>query len=100
MIPAAVSTVVDAAGLALVRVAAATPSPAPDFNEDTVTPGLFGFITMLVIAVAAVLLALDMVRRVRRTTYREQVAERLDAEERERDAAAARERPEGPSADR
>jgi hypothetical protein len=60
------------------------PTPGPDFNEDTVTPGLFGFVTMLVIAVAAVLLGLDMVRRVRRTTYRAQVTERLDAEERER----------------
>lgn len=42
---------------------------------------------MFVIAGAAVLLALDMVRRVRRTTYRAQVAERLDAEERDRDAS-------------
>jgi len=83
-----IPAVLDSATLVLSRVAAATPSPAPDFNEDTVTPGLFGFITMLVIAVAAVLLALDMVRRVRRTTYREQVAERLDAEERERAAEA------------
>lgn len=95
MIPA----VLDSAALALSRIAAATPSPAPDFNEDTVTPGLFGFITMLVIAVAAVLLALDMVRRVRRTTYREQVAERLDAEERERAAEAERSE-RGPAEDR
>ncbi|MCJ1695002.1 hypothetical protein MT349_04345 [Rathayibacter caricis] len=95
MIPA----VLDSAALALSRIVTATPSPAPDFNEDTVTPGLFGFITMLVIAVAAVLLALDMVRRVRRTTYREQVAERLDAEERERAAEAERSE-RGPADDR
>ena len=71
---------------ALVRAATSTPlpTPGPEFNEDTVTPGLFGFIVMFVIAGAVVLLALDMVRRVRRTTYRAQVAEELDAEERER----------------
>ncbi|KQP97670.1 hypothetical protein ASG06_18465 [Rathayibacter sp. Leaf185] len=63
------------------------PTPGPEFNEDTVTPGLFGFLTMFVIAGAVVLLALDMVRRVRRTTYRAQLAEQLDAEEQERDAA-------------
>ncbi|TDX75451.1 hypothetical protein EDF35_3716 [Rathayibacter sp. PhB151] len=80
------ATVLEAAHLALIRAAEATPVPttAPEFNEDTVTPGLFGFITMFVIALAAVFLALDMVRRVRRTTYRAQVNEQLDSEERER----------------
>ncbi|MBF4463421.1 hypothetical protein ITJ46_13030 [Rathayibacter sp. VKM Ac-2878] len=66
------------------HAATSVPAPGPDFNEDTVTPGLFGFVTMLVIAVAVVLLAVDMVRRVRRTTYRAQVTERLDAEEAQR----------------
>ncbi|QHC67172.1 hypothetical protein Q0F99_00725 [Rathayibacter oskolensis] len=89
MIPAALSSGLDAVASALVRASEATPmpTPGPEFNEDTVTPGLFGFLVMFVIAGAAVLLALDMVRRVRRTTYRAQVAERLDAEERDRDAS-------------
>ncbi|PPF30419.1 hypothetical protein C5C18_04935 [Rathayibacter tritici] len=68
----------------LAATSSPVPTPGPDFNEDTVTPGLFGFVTMLVIALAAVLLALDMARRVRRTTYTAQVKERLDAEEAER----------------
>ncbi|SMH34138.1 hypothetical protein SAMN06295885_0934 [Rathayibacter oskolensis] len=91
MIAAALSSGVDAATLAFVRAASATPVPTsgPEFNEDTVTPGIFGFVTMLVIALAAVLLAVDMVRRVRRNTYRAQVAERLDAEEQERASDSA-----------
>lgn len=85
------SMLLEAAQLALVSAASSTPVPTtgPEFNEDTVTPGLFGFITMFVIALAAVLLALDMVRRVRRTTYTAQVTERLDAEEQERSTGSA-----------
>lgn len=81
-----IATVLEEARTALVLAASSSPvpTPGPEFNEDTVTPGLFGFVTMLVIALAAVLLALDMVRRVRRTTYSAQVKERLDAEEAER----------------
>jgi hypothetical protein len=58
----------------------ATPTPAP-FNEDTVTPGLFGFLLTFLVAGAAVLLSVDMIRRVRRTTYREIVSRQLDLEE-------------------
>ncbi|NQX29430.1 hypothetical protein HQQ81_18950 [Microbacteriaceae bacterium VKM Ac-2854] len=75
---------------AYVHLAVNTPAPSPtpaDFNEDTVTPGLIGFLVMFVIAAAAVLLALDMVRRVRRTTYRAQAQERLAEELREQDPA-------------
>jgi hypothetical protein len=74
---------------AYVHLAVSTPSPTmpADFNEDTVTPGLIGFLVMFIIASAAVLLALDMVRRVRRTTYRAQAQERIAAELREQDAA-------------
>ncbi|NRD08151.1 hypothetical protein [Rathayibacter agropyri] len=81
-----IATVLEGARAALLLAASSTPMPSPgsEFNEDTVTPGLFGFVTMLVIGLAAVLLALDMVRRVRRTTYTAQVKEQLDAEEAER----------------
>ncbi|PPF45614.1 hypothetical protein C5C41_01040 [Rathayibacter sp. AY1E9] len=79
-----IAALLEGAQRAVVLASTTVPTPGPEFNEDTVTPGLFGFITMLVIALAAVLLALDMVRRVRRTTYTAQVKERLDAEEAER----------------
>ncbi|WP_022886695.1 hypothetical protein [Glaciibacter superstes] len=61
---------------------AATPPPA-----DTVTPGPIGFLAIFLVAVVTVLLGIDMVRRIRRTTYREQIKERLDAELAERNAA-------------
>lgn len=67
---------------------ASTPTPRPDFNEDTVTPGLIGFIVMFAIALAVVFLALDMVRRVRRTSYRAQVQERLAEENAQRGSEA------------
>ncbi len=52
-----------------------------DFDENLVTPGVVGFgVTFLVIAVV-VLLIFDMVRRVRRTQYRSEINELLDAEE-------------------
>ncbi|PJJ62212.1 hypothetical protein [Compostimonas suwonensis] len=51
-----------------------------EFNPDTVTPGVIGFFSIFFIAVATVLLILDMVRRIRRTNYRAEVQERLAAE--------------------
>lgn len=67
------------AGL-LSMLGAATPTPAPDFDEDLVTPTWVGFAITFLVAVATVLLLLDMVRRVRRTRYRGEIQERLDAE--------------------
>lgn len=60
-----------------------TPSPIPGFDGDPnlVTPGVIGFVLTLLIAVATVLLAIDMTRRVRRVRYREQVNAELDAEQ-------------------
>jgi hypothetical protein len=51
-----------------------------DFDPDSVTPGVIGFIATFVVVVVVVLLATDMVRRVRRTQYRAEVNDRLDAE--------------------
>lgn len=54
----------------------ATPSPDPslypEYNGDAnlVTPGVVGFLATLFIAVAVVLLIVDMNRRVRRVRYR------------------------------
>ena len=58
---------------------AATPDP------DTVTPGVVGFIAIFLVAVATVLLAFDMVRRIRRTTYRAEIQKRLADEVAARD---------------
>lgn len=57
---------------------AATPLPTPTTPEEldptSVSPGLIGFLVTFALAVATVLLLLDMVRRVRRLKYREQQA--------------------------
>ena len=59
-------------------VLAATPDP--DFDPNTVTPGVVGFAAIFFVAAATVLLCLDVVRRIRRTTYRAEIKARLDAE--------------------
>jgi hypothetical protein len=59
-----------------------TPSPIAEFtgNADSVTPGVIGFVITFGIAVATVLLVIDMTRRVRRVRYRAEVQEQLEAE--------------------
>lgn len=66
---------------------AATPLPEITVNPTSVTPGPWGFAAIALLAVAVVLLLLDMLRRVRRGRYRSEVREQLDAEE--ADAAGA-----------
>lgn len=51
-----------------------------EFDPDTVTPGIWGFVVTFALMVVVVLLILDMVRRIRRTNYRAEVRERLEAE--------------------
>ena len=68
----------------LTVVLAATPDP--DFDPNTVTPGVVGFLVFFLIALATLLLCLDVVRRIRRTTYRAEIKARLDAEIAARDA--------------
>ena len=62
---------------------AATPVPTPSGapSDDSVTPGVVGFAVTFFIAVAAILLVLDMTRRIRRVRYRAEIAEKLDAEQ-------------------
>ncbi|MDQ1575453.1 MAG: hypothetical protein QOH55_603 [Microbacteriaceae bacterium] len=65
--------------------AAATPTPTPSTPpDDSVTPGVFGFGAIFLIAVVIVLLVIDMVRRIRRVRYRAEIQEMLDAEEADR----------------
>lgn len=59
----------------------ASPTPPPGFDEDLVTPGIWGFVLTIAVILAVVLLIVDMVRRIRRVTYRAHVQEQLAAEE-------------------
>ena len=52
----------------------------PQFDPNTVTPGFVGFIATFGVAVIVILLVIDMVRRVRRVNYREQVRRQLEQE--------------------
>ena len=61
-------------------LAAATPTPAP-LDEDTVTPGWVGFVVVFAVAIFTVLLIIDMTRRIRRVRYREEIREKIAAEE-------------------
>ena len=70
-------------------IMAATPVPDPDFDPTTVTPTWVGFAVTFLIAVATVLLIMDMVRRVRRVRYRAEVLEKLEAERAAADRGAA-----------
>jgi hypothetical protein len=56
----------------------ATPSPSPD--DTLVTPGVWGFVVTAVIMVVVILLIIDMVRRMRRVTYRAEIRQRLEEE--------------------
>lgn len=62
--------------------AAVTPTPTPSSPPaDLVTPGPWGFAAIAFIAIAVILLVFDMLRRIRRGRYREEVNAELDAEE-------------------
>ena len=54
--------------------------PAIEVDPNSVSPGVIGFAFTFVIAGAVFLLILDMVRRVRRVRYREEINQKLDAE--------------------
>lgn len=68
-----------------------TPTPFPDYTGDPnlITPGVWGFVIIFVIAVVTVLLIIDMTRRIRRSRYREEVRVKLEAEQAAADEAAA-----------
>lgn len=72
-----------------------TPSPLPTsgVDDDLVTPGVWGFVITFLLIVAVVLLIIDMVRRIRRVTYRAQVREQLANEALAAEAAALKDDP-------
>ena len=53
---------------------------ATELDPNLVTPGVVGFFATLFVAGMTVLLAFDLVRRIRRSRYREEVGIQLDAE--------------------
>ena len=62
-----------------------SPKPFPDYTGDPnlITPGVWGFIAILLVAVVTILLVIDMTRRIRRSRYREEVRIALEAEQAE-----------------
>ena len=60
-----------------------------EFDPNTVTPGIWGFAITFLIMVVVLLLIFDMVRRIRRTSYRIEVREQLEAEARDAEIAEA-----------
>lgn len=62
--------------------ASATPLPTPSLMVDPelVTPGVWGFAVIALLALAVILLVGDMLRRIRRARVRADIAEELAAE--------------------
>jgi hypothetical protein len=52
--------------------------PAIEVDPNSVTPGVVGFVMTFGVMIAVLLLVIDMVRRVRRVRYRQEIADRLD----------------------
>jgi uncharacterized transporter YbjL len=77
----------------LPALAAAVLAEGEGFDPNTVTPGVVGFAITFLIALATVLLLVDMTRRVRRTRYRAEVREQIERERAEREAGTAPEDP-------
>ena len=70
---------------ALTALAAATPTPS-QVDPNLVTPGPWGFVAIVFVAVAVILLVWDMMRRIRRGRVRADIREELEAEQQAADA--------------
>lgn len=65
-------------------------SPGTQVVPDSqVTPGWIGFLAILFVGVATILLIVDMTRRIRRTRYRGEIREQIELERRQAAEAAA-----------
>lgn len=60
------------------------PTPPPYEDPDAVTPGAWGFAIFAFVAILVIVLAFDLVRRIRRVRYREEISRKLDGEQGER----------------
>ena len=76
----AIHSSLDSAIHTAIVMLASTPTPQPNFNENSVTPTWVGFAAIFAVAVIVVLPCIDMVRRVRRVRYRGEIREQLEAE--------------------
>lgn len=56
------------------------PTPTPTVDPELVTPGPWGFGVMALLALVVIVLIWDMLRRIRRARYREEIGKQLDAE--------------------
>ncbi|KQO84153.1 MULTISPECIES: hypothetical protein [unclassified Frigoribacterium] len=87
-----------------VRLLAQPSTPDPTLPASTVpdvdvTPGVWGFVAIAFVAVATVLIIVDMTRRVRRTRYRGEVRERIEAERADEAGSATDAPPRAPGDD-
>lgn len=57
-----------------------TPTPPPDFDLNSVTPGWVGFAITAIVVLVTIALIMDMVRRIRRIRYRAEIREKLGDE--------------------
>ncbi len=64
-----------------VTVATPVPSPSAEFDPNVITPGPLGFTAIALVTIAVVFLIVDMVRRIRRVRYREEVREQIRLEQ-------------------
>ena len=63
-----------------IRILAEELIPPIEVDPVMVTPGVIGFVITAAVGISVSLLILDMVKRIRRVRYREEIAQRLDAE--------------------
>ncbi len=75
-----------ALGALLAATATSEPTPTPTVDPELVTPGPWGFGVIALLALVVIVLIWDMLRRIRRARYREEVGKQPDAE---RDAQEA-----------
>jgi hypothetical protein len=64
----------------LIHLDGPTPTETTDPANTFYSPGTVGFLAVAFISGAAILIILDMVRRVRRVRYRAEIQEKLAAE--------------------
>ena len=60
-------------------------APTPVIDETYNSPGTVGFIATFLVALGAVLLFVDLARRVRRMRYREEIRSKLEGDETPKD---------------
>lgn len=61
-------------------ILASTPTPTADPATTFYSPGTVGFLFVAFMVLGAVLIVVDMVRRIRRVRYRAEIQEKLAAE--------------------